>query len=133
MKEETMPPRAPLASVCALALTLVSAGAWADAAPNPEKLLQAVDKQANNFKDATFQFKMRIKEPGGQAREIEFSTLQKGTQKRLVRFISPGDIAGMGMLMENPESMYVLLPQFGNRVRRMGTHAKGQSFFGSDL
>lgn len=110
---------------------LWSSGALAQA--GGDDLLKKVDQQANNFKDATFHFKMRIKEANDQAREIEFVSKQKGTQKRIVRFLSPGDIKGMGMLIENADTMYALLPAFNNRVRRMGTHAKNQSFFGSDL
>ncbi|MCS6913823.1 MAG: outer membrane lipoprotein-sorting protein [Myxococcales bacterium] len=116
-----------------LALAQAAKAEPAQSVPSADELLRRVDRQANAFKDATFHFRMRIKEPGGQVREIEFTTLQKGTQKRLVRFLSPGDIKGMGILMESADTMYALLPAFGNRVRRMGTHAKNQSFFGSDL
>lgn len=97
-----------------------------------DALLQRVDKQANAFVDATFQFKLRIKDPGGQVRESEFTTQQKGA-KRLVRFLSPANVKGMGVLVENPDTMYVLLPEFNNRIRRVGTHQAGQAFMGSDV
>ena len=99
----------------------------------PDELLRMVDQQANAFKDATFHFKMRIKEPSGQVREVEFINTQKGSTKRLVRFLAPGDVKGMGMLVESADTMYALLPAFGNRVRRLGTHQVSQSFMGSDL
>jgi outer membrane lipoprotein-sorting protein len=99
----------------------------------PDEILRRVDQQANAFKDATFHFKMRIKEPSGQVREVEFTNTQKGTTKRMVRFLAPGDIKGMGMLVESQDVMYALLPAFGNRVRRLGTHQVSQSFMGSDL
>ena len=63
----------------------------------------------------------------------EPANIQKGTTKRLVRFLAPGDIKGMGMLVESADTMYALLPAFGNRVRRLGTHQVSQSFMGSDL
>src|SRR5438477_514166 len=55
-----------------------------------------------------------------------------GEDKRLVRFTSPGDAKGMAMLTEGRDTMYVFLPAF-NRVRRMGTHLKGQIFMGGDM
>lgn len=98
---------------------------------SPEQLLKRVDVQANAFKDATFQFKLRILDPAG-VRESEFTTQQKGI-KRIVRFLSPANVKGMGVLVENADTMYVLLPEFNNRVRRVGTHQAGQSFMGSDV
>jgi outer membrane lipoprotein-sorting protein len=98
-----------------------------------DTLLKRVDLANNSFKDAIFDFKMRIKEPGGGSREVEFTAYQKGSSKRLVRFQAPGDIKGMGILIENAESMYALLPQFGNRIRRIATHQMNGSFMGSDM
>jgi outer membrane lipoprotein-sorting protein len=112
------------------------AGGGAAAAPAAETadaLLKRVDHSNTAFKDAIFEFKMRIKDPGGQAREVEFITYQKGNQKRLVRFLAPGDIKGMGFLIESAEVMYALLPQFGNRIRRVATHQMNGSFMGSDM
>lgn len=98
-----------------------------------EELLKRVDSQLSAFQDAKFEFKMVIKEPSGSAREIEFLTFQKGRQKRLVRFLAPADVKGMGFLMESADVMYALLPAFGNRVRRVATHQMSGSFMGSDL
>ncbi len=98
-----------------------------------EALLKRVDTQMNSFKDGDFLFKMIIKEPSGRVeREIEFATQQRN-QKRLVRFLAPGDIKGMGFLLESADVMYALLPAFGNRVRRVATHQMSGSFMGSDL
>ena len=111
------------------------ASAAAPAAPaeeNADSLLARIDKQNNAFKDALFHFKMRIIESSG-AREVEFETKQMGNQKRLVRFLAPADVKGMGFLSESAEVMYALLPAFGNRVRRVGSHQMSQSFMGSDL
>jgi outer membrane lipoprotein-sorting protein len=104
----------------------------APAGETAESLLQKADQQNSSFQDAFFHFKMRIKESSG-VREIEFETKQKGNQKRLVRFLSPADIKGMGFLSESADVMYALLPAFGNRVRRLGSHQMNQNFMGSDL
>jgi outer membrane lipoprotein-sorting protein len=130
--------RMPRSLLILCALLGLAGQAWAQCKSKPtgtsgDDLLRRVDCQANDFRDATFHFKMRIKEPSGQAREVEFISMQKGSTKRLVRFLSPGDIRGMGFLSESADVMYALLPAFGNRVRRLGTHQKNQSFMGSDL
>lgn len=100
----------------------------------PDALLGRIDKQNAAFSDAFFHFKMVVKSAQGAVeREVEFTTKQKGNQKRLVRFLSPGDIKGMGFLLEGPGVMYAKLPAFGNRLRRLGTSQMNQSFMGSDL
>lgn len=121
-----------LLALCGAA-PLARAQAPAAATPSGDEVLRKVDKQANAFSDASFTFVMKVYDPG-QVREVQFMTLQKGTQKRLVRFLAPGDIKGMGFLMESADTMYALLPAFGNRVRRLGTHQqRSQSFMGSDV
>lgn len=106
----------------------------AQAAPaeSAEALLKRVDGSNSSFKDAIFEFKMVIKDPGSP-REVSFLTKQKGSEKRLVTFLAPADIKGMGFLIESPEVMHALLPQFGNRVRRVATHQMGGNFMGSDM
>ncbi|HZS36652.1 MAG TPA: outer membrane lipoprotein-sorting protein [Polyangia bacterium] len=116
----------------ALAACVVSAAAPALADPTGPELLKKVDEALNAFKDGVFDSKLRIREPNGQAREYAFVTYQKTPNKRLVRFTSPGDVKGMGVLVENAETMYVFLPGF-QKVRRMGTHIKNQTFMGSDF
>ncbi len=95
-------------------------------------VLQKVDAAMNSFSDGTFESKLLIHEPNGSSREIGFTTYQKVPDKRLVRFSSPGDLKGMGVLLENKDTMYVFLPGF-QKVRRVGTHAKNQTFMGSDF
>jgi outer membrane lipoprotein-sorting protein len=116
------------------ALTLLApAAARADgAAPSAAELLAKVDHALNCFKDAVFDSKLLVKQPNGSAREFGFTTYQKGSEKRLVRFNTPGDVKGMGVLIESKDTMYVFLPGF-QRVRRMGTHVKNQTFMGSDF
>src|SRR5439155_4645090 len=73
-----------------------------------------------------------IRDPGqDKGREYQFTTISRGNEKRIVRFLAPGDVKGMGMLVEGRDTMYAFLPGF-QRVRRLGTHVKNQSFMGSD-
>jgi outer membrane lipoprotein-sorting protein len=116
----------------AVAIVLVSLGAGSARADSGADVLGKVDAAMNNFTDGEFESKLLIREPGGQAREIGFTTFQKVPDKRLVRFSSPGDLKGMGVLVENKDVMYVFLPGF-QKVRRVGTHVKAQTFMGSDF
>ena len=100
--------------------------------PIGPQILAKVDEAMNNFTDGQFDSKLLVKEPSGQAREYVFTTYLKTPGKRLVRFNSPGDVKGMGVLVENPETMYVFLPGF-QKIRRVGTHVKNQTFMGSDF
>jgi len=121
-------------SLSALAITSVSL--WAASAvagdPTGQEILVKADTQLNAFKDGTFESKLVMKQSDGSAREYGFTTFQKNPDKRLVRFTSPGDVKGMGVLIENAETMYVYLPGF-QRIRRMGTHIRNQTFMGSDF
>jgi outer membrane lipoprotein-sorting protein len=114
-------------------VALVVAASPARAAdPSPTDLLAKVDQALNAFHDAIFESKLLLKQPDGKTREYVFTTYQKVPHKRLVRFSAPGDVKGMGVLIESLDTMYVFLPGF-QRVRRMGTHVKNQSFMGSDF
>jgi outer membrane lipoprotein-sorting protein len=117
----------------AVVLALLTLGGTAAAGdPTGPEVLGKVDAALSAFKDAIFESKLVLKQPNGAAREYVFTTYQKAPDKRLVRFSAPGDVKGMGVLVENKDTMYVFLPGF-QRVRRMGTHIKNQSFMGSDF
>ncbi|MGH8324495.1 MAG: outer membrane lipoprotein-sorting protein, partial [Steroidobacteraceae bacterium] len=118
-----------LVAVVVVGAALAAAPARAQSGP---EILQKVDQAMNSFTDGTFESKLLIREPNGQARELTFTTYQKVPDKRLVRFSSPGDVKGMGVLVENKDTMYVFLPGF-QKVRRVGTHVKNQTFMGSDF
>jgi outer membrane lipoprotein-sorting protein len=53
------------------------------------------------------------------------------TDRMLVRFLAPADVAGTGLLSVG-DDMWLYLPALG-RVRRIAGHAKKGSFMGTDL
>lgn len=102
------------------------------AEPTAAEILKLTDDAHGGFADLTTDSKMTIFEPGQTTgREFQFKTISRGNNKRLVRFLAPGDVKGMGMLVENRDTMYAFLPGF-ERIRRLGTHVKNQGFMGSD-
>jgi outer membrane lipoprotein-sorting protein len=113
------------------AMLLVATPALA-AEPTAAELLAKVDRALTAFHDAVFESRLVLRQADGKAREYQFTIYQKNPGRRLVRFSAPGDVKGMGVLVENDETMYVFLPGF-QRVRRMGAHIKNQSFMGSDF
>jgi outer membrane lipoprotein-sorting protein len=119
--------------VLPIAFALMPAlAAAAGAEPTVAEILKLSDEAHGGFKDLTTESKLVIREPGqAVGREYQFLTISKGNEKRLVRFLAPGDVKGMGMLVEGRDTMYAFLPGF-QRVRRLGTHVKNQSFMGSD-
>lgn len=122
------------ALVAGLACQVAPAAAAAADEPSPAEIIKLVDKAQGDFKDLTTDSKLVVMEPGATSgREYRFVTISKGNEKRLVRFLEPGDVKGMGMLIEGRDTMYALLPAFGNRIRRLGTHVKNQGFMGSDV
>jgi outer membrane lipoprotein-sorting protein len=116
--------------IALLSLAALAPPAFAETA---DQVLAKLDKAMNDFADLTLETTMTVYEPGKTTgRDVNFTSVTKGT-KRLVRFTAPGDVKGMGFLVESVDTMYALLPAFGNRVRRLGTHVKNQSFMGSDI
>jgi outer membrane lipoprotein-sorting protein len=102
-------------------------------AQTADQILKMNDDAHSDFKDLIVEAKLFVQEPGQSAtREFAFTTWLKGEDKRLVRFSAPGDIKGMGMLLEGRDTMYAYLPGF-QRVRRLGTHVRNQSLMGSDF
>lgn len=67
-------------------------------------------------------------------RQVRFWS--KGDDKRLIKFLSPADVKGVGFLVLNAgkkdEMMYLYLPAF-KKVRRIAGSAKSGSFMGSDF
>ena len=56
---------------------------------------------------------------------------QKGTDKRLVRFLSPADQKGIAFLSLPNDNQILYLPAFG-KTRRIASHVKNTRFAGTD-
>lgn len=95
------------------------------------KMLQQVDKNHNPFKDQTIHTKMVLN--GGVHKNVvyTFDTYTKGSNRRSVRFHDPAEMRGMGVVVKGRDEVYARLPD-SDKVRRVGTHSKRQSFYGSD-
>lgn len=72
---------------------------------------------------------------GKKTRKLE--SFQKGSDKRLIRFLEPADVEGMAFLdmgknRSGQDQMHVYLPAF-RKVRRIAGHVKNKPFAGTDF
>lgn len=91
-------------------------------------------------RDARFETRMRLVDRQGAVRERRFTTAwlrgAKGEDKGLVRFLSPADIKGTGLLVlkhaAGEAERFLFLPALG-RVRRVAGGESQEAFVGSDF
>jgi outer membrane lipoprotein-sorting protein len=103
-----------------------------DLAAKGAAILKAADDRAVKFPDQTYTASMEIYKSGKLRTTMVFSMVTKGLVKQLIRFLQPGDVAGMKILMEGPDELYVYSPEF-QKVRRIAAHMKNQGFNGSEF
>ncbi|MEO0293486.1 MAG: outer membrane lipoprotein-sorting protein [candidate division WOR-3 bacterium] len=95
------------------------------------QILEKVDNVVNAPEDQSLKVKIiLIDEKGIEEREI--SMLQKGSHKRLVKFLSPASQKGIGVLSLPNDIMYLYLPAF-KKTRRIASHIKNTKFAGTDF
>jgi outer membrane lipoprotein-sorting protein len=68
----------------------------------------------------------------GNQETREANIIQKGNDKRLMRFTSPASQAGIAVLALPDDVMYMYLPAFG-KERRISGSVKNQNFAGTDF
>ena len=68
----------------------------------------------------------------GKQESREATVIQKGTDKRLMRFTSPASQKGIAVLALPDNVMYLYLPAFG-KERRISSSVKNQGFAGTDF
>jgi outer membrane lipoprotein-sorting protein len=124
-----------LAAFCLTALAGTPAGAAAPVAMlsvDGNKVLAQVDKLAAAFDDQSYVATMEIVKGGKVRKTLEFKAVMKGLDQQLIEFVAPGDVAGMKVLMEDANTLYVYMPEF-KKVRRVAAHVQSQGFLGSDF
>lgn len=120
-------------AVTAALLALVSAAAAAQgAALTASQVLDKVDAAVNGPKDQGYTSRLVLKDKNGGQKVRELLMLQKGRDRRLVRFLSPADQRGIAFLSLPGNIQYVYLPAFG-KVRRISSSVKNSSFAGTDF
>lgn len=95
-------------------------------------VLEKSDLVLNAPKDQEFKMKLILIDKDGGEKEREMKMLQKGSEKRMVKFLSPADQKGIAFLDLPGDTMYLYLPAF-KKIRRIAGHIKNQKFAGTDF
>ena len=103
---------------------------------------EVMDKSRDVMKVESFEAvaSLNIEDSKGRVRERSNITASKsfddGTEKRLIKFLSPADVEGTTMLIydydDGQDDMWIYLPAL-NRTRRIVSSEKGKSFMGSEF
>jgi len=96
------------------------------------EILARVDNVVNAPKDQDLKVKLILTDKNGEEKVREMLMIQKGFDKRLVKFLSPADQKGIGVLSLPDDIMYLYLPAF-KKVRRIASHVKNTKFAGTDF
>ncbi len=95
-------------------------------------VLKKVDAVLNAAKDQDLKMKMVLIDKNGKEKDRDAVMLQKGSEKRMIKFLSPADQKGIAFLDLPNDMMYLYLPAF-KKVRRIAAHIKNQKFAGTDM
>jgi outer membrane lipoprotein-sorting protein len=99
---------------------------------NPDEILTKVDDVINAPRDQEMTIKLVIVDKKGNERVRQIIMLQKGSTKRIGKFISPADQKGIGFLSLPGGMTYVYLPAY-KKVRRIASQTKDNKFAGTDF
>lgn len=93
-------------------------------------VLGEVDRRAAVLLDQEYVALMEIYKDGTLTKSLQFDMIMKGLDKQFLTFTAPGDVAGLKVLMQDAETLYVYTPEF-KKVRRVAAHMQNQGFLGS--
>jgi len=121
-----------LASVLAFAGTMLVQPQPVLAAVSGSEILAKLDGLAARFPSQTYKATMEIYKSGQLRTTMVFSMSMKNLEKQFIHFTAPGDVAGMKILMEDRDTIYMYSPEF-QKVRRVAAHLQNQGFLGSEF
>lgn len=101
-------------------------------AQDAQTILARVDSVMNAPKDMVALEKMTLIDKKGSEKVRDMKLYQKGSQWRLVRFLTPADVRGVSFLRLTEDRMYLYLPAF-RKVRRIASSIKNEDFMGTDF
>jgi outer membrane lipoprotein-sorting protein len=96
------------------------------------EVLKKMDAAEYSAQDTDATVKLVMTDKGGARSERKMQMFQKGMKQRLVRFLEPADVKGIGFLDEGDDKMYLYLPAL-HKVRRIAGHVKNENFAGTDF
>jgi len=101
-------------------------------AQNAQEIVAKADAVVNAPKDQKATMKIVLIDKNGNKKERKAEFLQKGNDKRIMRFIAPADQKGIAFLGLPNDVQYLYMPAF-HKVRRIASHVKNTKFAGTDF
>lgn len=96
-----------------------------------QAVLEYSDKAANPYPNRTFTVEMILEGGADDGQTLKMKMISKNGNRTALRFLEPADLQGLALVIKGAEQIYVKLP--GTRkVRRVASHARKQSFQGTD-
>lgn len=95
-------------------------------------ILKTVDNVINAPKDQEMKVRTTLIAKNGKESIREMNMWQKGSNMRLVKFLSPADQKGIGLLSLPNDNITVYLPAFG-KTKKIASGAKTGKFAGTDF
>ena len=93
--------------------------------------LQRID-QASEISDVHMRLELAVTDAQGQSAQRVIEIWQKGSEKRLVRMVSPARLKGIGLLVGAKDSLHLYLPSYPPSRRVVGSK-RGNAFMGTDF
>jgi len=97
-----------------------------------DEILKIVEDTINAPGDRVAYQRITLIDRKGNKKVREVRTYQKGSEKLLIRFLSPADVKGVSFLVLSKNRMYLYMPAF-RKVRRIASHIKNENFMGTDF
>lgn len=126
-----IPRRAVAAALCAAAALCV----FPIAAHADDAFLRKVDASLNKWDTLDYGYKIRTTKAGERPTMIELRMRMRRTpegNEQLTELSAPADMAGMKILIQEADQMYIYLPAF-KKIRRVASHVNEQGFLGTSL
>ncbi len=101
-------------------------------AQEAQEIVAKADSVVNAPKDQKATMKMILIDKNGNEKHREAQFLQKGDEKRIMRFTAPADQKGIAFLGLPNDVQYLYMPAF-HKVRRIASHVKNTKFAGTDF
>ena len=115
-----------------LSALFISAASAQEKGLTASQILQNADSVVNAPKDQDMKVKIVLTDKNGAEKTRELTMLQKGSDRRVAKFLSPADQRGIGFLSLPHDEMYLYLPAF-HKVRRIASYVKNTKFAGTDF
>jgi outer membrane lipoprotein-sorting protein len=97
-----------------------------------KQILNQVDQCINGPSDQEMKMNLVLIDKNGKEQTRDIIMMQKGSDKRIGKFLAPADQKGIGFLSLPDNIFYIYLPAY-KKTRRIASHIKNTKFAGTDF